>query len=400
MRTLLLLCFLSVGCPGGICGNNSLDAGEVCDDGNNLNADGCEANCSLPACQNGIVDPDEVCFFEPVKFETDFSPQEVVAADLNGDGALDLVTTNTAESLSVLLGDGAGDFSRLSDVDVTEGGDGLVVADLDGDNILDLVSSSSIFNKIEVFRGLGDGSFSLLVALSVFDPDSLVVADFNGDQLPDLASTSDTGVAVFRNDGAGGFLAPLFSEAGSRIFELKSGDFNGDSVLDLVALTKDNEDTFLVQLGDGAGNFAVQPPQASGNSSVALLAADVSGDGLLDVSIGHLSGEVSILEGNGAGLFSEAQTLSVFGPVALAAGDLNGDGLLDVAVASDLDFKFSSHLGLLLGGAEDFEVLPLLPASNGNLRGIALADLNKDGAIDAALTDQSNAQVVVFLFEP
>jgi cysteine-rich repeat protein len=219
-KFLLLLCFLSVGCPGGICGNSLVEEGEACDDGNTLNADGCEANCSLPACQNGIVDPGEVCFFAPVEFETELGPQTIVAADFNGDGSLDLVTANSAgNSLSVLLGDGSGVFSRLPEIEVGQVASVVAVGDFDSDSVLDLVASFSLVNQVAVFRGLGGGLFEPLVTLTVFDPDSLVVADFNGDQLPDLASTSDTGVAVFRNNAAGGFLAPLFSEAASRIFE-------------------------------------------------------------------------------------------------------------------------------------------------------------------------------------
>ncbi len=44
------------GCPNGI-----LTAGEVCDDGNAENGDGCDENCTLTACGNGVVSPDEAC---------------------------------------------------------------------------------------------------------------------------------------------------------------------------------------------------------------------------------------------------------------------------------------------------------------------------------------------------
>jgi cysteine-rich repeat protein len=44
------------------CGNGRIDAGEVCDDGNHVNGDGCSANCrSQESCGNGIVDPGETC---------------------------------------------------------------------------------------------------------------------------------------------------------------------------------------------------------------------------------------------------------------------------------------------------------------------------------------------------
>ena len=44
------------------CGNGHIDPGEVCDDGNNKDGDGCSGNClSLEVCGNGILDPGEVC---------------------------------------------------------------------------------------------------------------------------------------------------------------------------------------------------------------------------------------------------------------------------------------------------------------------------------------------------
>ncbi len=43
------------------CGNGIQDPGEQCDDGNNVNADGCEADCTSPVCGNGIIDPGENC---------------------------------------------------------------------------------------------------------------------------------------------------------------------------------------------------------------------------------------------------------------------------------------------------------------------------------------------------
>jgi cysteine-rich repeat protein len=46
------------GCPTvAYCGNGAIDPGEVCDDGNNVNGDGCASDCrSLESCGNGIVD--------------------------------------------------------------------------------------------------------------------------------------------------------------------------------------------------------------------------------------------------------------------------------------------------------------------------------------------------------
>jgi cysteine-rich repeat protein len=401
MRTVLLsLCFLAVGCPGGLCGDNSLDAGEACDDGNTSNADGCEANCSLPDCNNGIVDPGEVCLLGPVSITTDTAPQEVIAIDLDGDGNLDLVTANAAgESLSVLLGDSTGGFARLPEVELGINTFAVVAEDFNDDGVLDLASSLQDLDQINIFRGIGDGAFAPLETLSAASPGSMVVADVNNDQFPDLvAATFGTGISVFLNDGGTGFSAPRVFSTPSVVSALVATNVVGNSSLDVV-VTLFSTDELAVLEGDGTGDFVLQTPQTAGNGSGSLLVNDFDSDGSLDMAVARfLAGEVAFFGGNG-GIFLEAQTVPAFGAVALAAGDINNDGALDVAVASDFDL-ISSHLGVLLGGAEGFEVLPLLPASDGNVRGIALADLNKDGALDAVLTDQSNAQVLVFLSQP
>lgn len=43
------------------CGNEVLDDGEDCDDGNALEGDGCDSNCTFSGCANAIAAPDEEC---------------------------------------------------------------------------------------------------------------------------------------------------------------------------------------------------------------------------------------------------------------------------------------------------------------------------------------------------
>jgi len=47
-------------CPSP-CGNGRLDAGEACDDGNLVDGDGCDSNCTPTGCGNGIVTAGEEC---------------------------------------------------------------------------------------------------------------------------------------------------------------------------------------------------------------------------------------------------------------------------------------------------------------------------------------------------
>ncbi len=46
---------------GGFCGDGTQDAGEECDDGNNISCDGCDRDCTIDACGNGAVCKPEEC---------------------------------------------------------------------------------------------------------------------------------------------------------------------------------------------------------------------------------------------------------------------------------------------------------------------------------------------------
>lgn len=49
-------------CRGSTCGNGTLEAGEVCDDGNLVSSDGCNAVCSsTEECGDGVLDAGEAC---------------------------------------------------------------------------------------------------------------------------------------------------------------------------------------------------------------------------------------------------------------------------------------------------------------------------------------------------
>jgi cysteine-rich repeat protein len=58
LQTLMLLEGGSSGC---ICGNNIVECAEHCDDGNAVDDDGCDSNCTATGCPNGIVTSGEEC---------------------------------------------------------------------------------------------------------------------------------------------------------------------------------------------------------------------------------------------------------------------------------------------------------------------------------------------------
>ncbi len=128
-------------------------------------------------------------FQSPSTLSTGNQPAEsVIAADLNGDGHLDLVTANTNGHLSVLLGNGDGTFGAA--LSVAAGGNSITViaADMNGDAKLDLATANTTSATVSVLLGKGDGTFQNAQQFpAIAGARSLVAGDFNRDGMMDLA---------------------------------------------------------------------------------------------------------------------------------------------------------------------------------------------------------------------
>jgi cysteine-rich repeat protein len=107
------------------CGDGVMDSGEVCDDGNAVDGDGCAADCSSGPCGNGVVEGDEEC--DDGADNSDSDPDACrldctwhdVCGDATDDGVL--TVSDALEVLKGAIGEGACPFS-LCDTD----GDGSI----------------------------------------------------------------------------------------------------------------------------------------------------------------------------------------------------------------------------------------------------------------------------------
>jgi hypothetical protein len=88
----------------------------------------------------------------PTKLEL---PYGLYAADLDGDGAVDLAATGLVGAVYVVYGDGTGGFSDGQVVRVGAGARWVWGADLDGNGRLDLFTADTHDGKVSVVRSLG-----------------------------------------------------------------------------------------------------------------------------------------------------------------------------------------------------------------------------------------------------
>jgi hypothetical protein len=296
--------------------------------------------------------------------------------DIDGDGFVDLVFGPDAEfppyhfGTAVNLGNGT--FAPTVVTNVFSCGDGTIdAADLDGDGDLDIVLTEEetcpgTNAHIFIFRNDGNQNFVRMpdVELPGRLPHGLALADVTGDGNIDIITALPDGMGVLPGNGNLTFGAPIISTTAP--YKFKMADFNGDGLLDLgMILPQPSFGTELIATALGNGNGTFQAVRTQTGSSVLenlrisddLEAGDIDGDGTPDLLVfNYASNDVSVFLCNADGSLRPHQRYGIgntpqFGTMA----DFDGDGRLDVAAAIGLPPSGLHNAVVLLrnlGGAQ------------------------------------------------
>ena len=231
----------------------------------------------------------------------------VVVGDFNGDGWPDIAVVNnysgTSADVAILLNDGTGKFLPPTNYALSTLATEITAADLNGDGKLDLVvplygTSGTAGTAVAVFLGNGNGTFKSEsdVSLGMNNPYAAAIGDLNGDGIPDLAvtiedqTTFNQGIAVAFGNGDGTFQTATLLASTLQLHQLdnpnpgyvKMVDMNRDGHLDLV-YTNTQFGTVGILYNRGAGTFDPPVEFAAGHRAFDIAVADVNGDGVLDV---------------------------------------------------------------------------------------------------------------------
>jgi hypothetical protein len=258
----------------------------------------------------------------------------IATGDVNGDGKTDIVAvspyvwnqqTGAEEKpgqITFLLGKGDGTFQPATAISTGLELQDVVIADFNGDGKMDIAvadeGNSPSTAHILIMYGDGTGHFDLskaVVLATGYDVVGLLTGDLNGDGLTDLVGltygtvmdngrddASTSGALIFLNSKSG---LVLSGEAvqGLGLPAGVLGDFNGDGVPDLfyTGYNLESSDSYgaYLLLGKGDGTFGnstelLLPPDAG-----VLSTGDFLKDGALDAVVASSFGTLELLLNQG-----------------------------------------------------------------------------------------------------
>ncbi len=384
-----------------------------------------------------------------------FASSKVDAADLNGDGYIDLVFANGA---GLDKGDDDSDlpqqaFFNNAGVGMTDvsaaifggqayNGRAVKLRDVDYDGHIDIILGTTWASQTQLFMNDGAGNFTNETATNLPQGNNSIgdieVGDIDGDGDLDML-LADWGQESPVSQGSGGITklwaqmgAPAnFGDVGTAMFEdvtlaqmpnigvrwswdVEFIDINNDFNLDImVSSYASDKVSVLLFVNDGKGSFKDMTAGGiahQGKYALDIEPMDLNGDKFLDIVTLHdgLAGRNRVLLNNGNGVFEDKSDLvwpklenpSSFDFMA-AFHDHDSDGKVDMVLGALQTAVAKYPDRLMLSKAGKFKQwdngqLPKYQAfledkTSAGTYAIVLADLNEDDRLDVVMSQSENA---------
>lgn len=352
--------------------------------------------------QNTVSDPCETCL-----------PTSVEFADLDNDGTLDILAVSEHNLLvswfEGLGGDSFGpqqaifdDWASIKTSSNNARPRTAISADLDGDGLLDVIAidnaQSSGNGAIVYFENLTDGSGAPfggvnIVTQDLRKPQDVIATDFDGDTDIDLVVTSSLSPNVltwFSNDGAGTFTreTDILDVPGSP-YAMDLADLGADGDLDIVVAYPFGDEFYIIEnlRAQNGGTETYASPVRTAFADMepeAIDFADLDSDGDFDIIIAEDDdSNLAWYPGNGDGTFGSR---TLIGP----ARSVNDFEVVDYDLDGDQDIILVNRTGFqdldvyVNNGSESFSLTPIAQDLD-TMFSLDVADISSDSRPDVVV---------------
>lgn len=294
-------------------------------------------------------------------------PLSPITGDFNGDGYMDMAAISFQTTRHIYWQentDGSGDFGVKITIDTPlERPREIISADIDNDGDLDLIlvcgslSSSSVDDNVILYKNDGSGVFTKIVVATNDDLTTVNICDIDGDDDLDIIAGNfyDGNAYWYENiNGLGDFGPGNQFSTTNYITSLDFGDIDNDGDIDIILSSNNDYNVIWYENTDGLGTFTEHTIGGyNQEESSKVLAVDVNNDGKLDIVSQKEADEDIVWYENtdGLGVFSEAQIIheELFDIKEIIATDFNGDGLTDIGAISSpgaVNLAWYENMGL------------------------------------------------------
>ncbi|MBV1924232.1 MAG: T9SS type A sorting domain-containing protein, partial [Flavobacteriaceae bacterium] len=317
-------------------------------------------------------------------------PYSVISADIDGDGDLDILSASKADKKIAWYEnlDGQGTIGVQRNISVFAFlATFVIAADIDGDGDMDVITDSGSTDTLTWFENIdGLGNFSSEKIVGTNSTKHLNVVDLDSDGDLDIVTVSDSSnkLGWFENlDGLGNFDSEQLINSIEGLTKVISSDIDGDNDMDLITSSFSSDMVTWHENLDGQGNFdAAQIVWDQSSNPTEVLSSDIDGDGDMDVISSNGTNIVWLENLNGLGSFGNQQiiTTEVNNLQSIYVKDIDADGDQDVISASRFDNKIAWYENI--DGLGNFGVQQIISTNALYAASVFAEDINGDGNMD------------------